>query len=482
MSYPYSSYGWYPVPEEVQASEPTGNPPLDSQTGRQDFQLDRMGFWGGFYPNGGTRNNPCGFPGYGALYHGTPITYRFMRKHPRIAQVRGQVWNTILSGEWSWEVKEGTPENQVELIKDMFEAQRRCVVNNSLYSLDYGVAMFEKVWEVRDGRYWLKESKPMSIDTTKILIDKDSGDFAGLRYGPQQSELDVRKCWKVTYGSEAGEHYGQSRLENIRETAWRDWLDAATELWLLSHKISGILPIITAPAGNFKDPDGNKHSWKANALETLKRLRDGCGVYFPSLSIPDNRSADNVAMAKVSLINIDVKDFGNHAPAIAGILERMAANEDLMFAGYLRSSRTGMQSKHGSRADAQEHTDTDTTDCEMIDGLIAEAFNEQVVDDVLVLNFGESARGTVKVTPGKLRDVHREMDMLILKGILDDPDMRPQFLEQVDIDAITQRRGIPSVGGKPIILEAVPADVTAETLTDSGGGDGEDESSTETKD
>ncbi len=468
----YTTFGnwWYGKrrPEEV-ASTPvtTGKPDITADSGRQDVGIPNL--IGLPCPNGNNRNNPCGFPGYGSLYLGDYPVYRFMRRHPRIAQVRAQVFNSILAGDWSFEVRKGTPEAQADLIKDMLGPQRLCTVKDTLYGLDYGWVGFEKVWEVKEGRYWMTYSKPLSVDRTNIMVEKDTGEFVGIRYAPGENGwLDRLKCWKWTYGGEAGEHYGQSRLENIRETAWRDWLDAATDLWRLSTKVSGILPILMTPAGSFKDSSGATHTWSDTGRQIIQALVAGQGAHIQSLALSGttvNERAiitdQNIALAKASLVSLDVKDFGNQAPAIEGILKRMEHNEDLMFAGYHRSSRTGMQSKSGSRADSEQHTDTDTTDCELIDALIAEAFNIGVVDDVLVLNFGESARGAVKVKAAKLRDAHRELDQLVIeKGILVDPALRMQFVTQLDNDAIVDRRGLPTKDGEPMVLEKVePAPV-----------------------
>jgi hypothetical protein len=171
--------------------------------------------------------------------------------------------------------------------------------------------------------------------------------------------------------------------------------------------------------------------------------------------VPDNRTAENVALAKISLIDIKVLDLGDQGPQIMAKLEEMNHWEDLMFAGYLRSPRTGMQSEHGSRADSQQHTDTDLNDLELMDAKIARAFNQQVVDDVLVINFGEKARGAVWPVPAKMRDEHRETDYKILDAILADPMLRPAYIAQLDNDAITERRGIPKAAGKMIVLEDI---------------------------
>jgi hypothetical protein len=374
-----------------------------------------------------------------------------------------QVMSPIIANAWGWETREGTPDAWVELVRDMLDPHALDIKENALRGgLDYGHAGFEKVWEVRDGRFWLtKPAKPLSVDTTRILVDKATGEFAGLRYGSGDEWLDRRKCWLWTYDGEAGELYGQSRLENLREYAWSRWLDCATHLHRLGEKASGIIPVVKTPAGEFKDSTGATVKWKENANVAINSLARGKGIHFPTLAVPDNRTAENVALAKISLIDISVLDLGDQGGAIMAKLEEMNHWEDLMFAGYLRSPRTGMQSEHGSRADSQQHTDTDLNDLELMDAKIARAFNQQVVDDVLVINFGEKARGAVWAEPAKMRDEHRETDYKILDALLANPDLGTLYLESLDLDAITERRGLPKRDGKMIDLNALDDEIDA---------------------
>jgi hypothetical protein len=164
-----------------------------------------------------------------------------------------------------------------------------------------------------------------------------------------------------------------------------------------------------------------------------------------------------LGLIKASAVRLDVIDFGTNSPAIAALLERMRHDEELMFAGYFQSPRTGMATQGGTKADAQQHTDTATVSAENLAAAIAGAVNRQIVDDILTLNFGPDAKGSVWVTPGKLTDANLAIDTMILKAVLDNTDgLGTDYLEQVDVDSITDRRGIPH--DSPIVLEAVESD------------------------
>jgi hypothetical protein len=181
-------------------------------------------------------------------------------------------------------------------------------------------------------------------------------------------------------------------------------------------------------------------------------------VWIPAGAVPEIRTKEEIDLAKIPLVSIDVKDFGNHSEAIGGLMQRLQLAQSNMFSGYHRSPRTGQESKFGSRADAEEHTDTDTGDVELIDGEMCDAFNQQVVDDLLVVNFGERARGAVFFVPGKLRDEHLTIDHKLIDGVLNNPETSTSFHEQVDYDAVAVRRGIPKRDGKPIVVKAVLSD------------------------
>jgi hypothetical protein len=445
-------------------------PAVGSQTPRQDLNVVTMS--GTPFANGNKVNNPCGFPGYGGLYDGSYPVYRFMIRHPRLAHVRRKVFGKILANQWGWVVKNGTPENVANYARDTLTRLRRPYLVHALRSLDFGQVTFEKVWDVIEGRWVITDLKPLSVDTTVLAVD-EGGRFAGVYPDGKNSKLfNRRKSVHVVYDPEGWDVFGNSRLENIRETAWRDWLDCATQLMYLSYKISGKLAVILAPAGKFIAPDGvTQIDWREQAIAAGKAIADPRAnnvVYMPTMAIPDNRSKENIDLAKIPIVSIDVKDFGSHGEAVGKFLERLAWNEDLMYAGYYQSSRSGMQSKHGSRADSESQTEDDVTDPEITEGEEAEAYNEQIVDDSIVLNFGPKWREHVRAVPASMRDKYAQGDWKILDAVLLDDYLRPELVEKLGtgIDAIVRRRGIAVEGDEPIKLTNTntpdPSDETPE--------------------
>jgi hypothetical protein len=463
---PISSVPALPATAPVSPDRQPGKPELGEQTEAQLPLANWATALGGLSRNGPNCDaNPCGFPWYGSLYLGTYDTYRWMLEHPIIQHARSQAFDPIRSASLGYEAKRGVTKKRIDFVRDNVEPLWSEYINDVLRAVDYGWAGFEKVWEVVKGDYVLRALKALRVDTTQILIDKDNGAFAGLRYGGTDDWLGLKKCALFTYDREFGNLYGRSRLENMRSTAWRDWLDAATDLMRLTDKISGVMPVVYTPPGSFKTPDGSTVKWSDNARTILQAAKRAIGVHLTHLGAQSPAAGlqnfeQLLALIKASAVRLDVIDFGANSPAIASILDRMKHDEESMFAGYFQSPRTGMATTGGTKADAQQHTDTATLNGENLSGQIVGAFNRSVVDDLLELKYGPDARGSVWCKPGKLTDANLAIDNKVLDAILADPDLRMEYIPQIDVDAITERRGIPKRDGNEIVLEAVPSDTT----------------------
>lgn len=119
-----------------------------------------------------------------------PINYKFdwynrvrrMRTDPTIALIRDLVLGPIISAGWSVGHKSSAPKGAVELITDKFLNLRNYIVEHTITGLmDFGWQTFEKVWSIDDdGDAVLDKVKPLLQDTTKILVNKKTGEYAGI--------------------------------------------------------------------------------------------------------------------------------------------------------------------------------------------------------------------------------------------------------------------------------------------------------------
>jgi hypothetical protein len=239
------------------------------------------------FGNGGCVGNPCGFPAYDKGYGRTYWTYDWMLRHPIVQLVREIRTAPIKASYWQYKpADKSVAKARVDFIEKMFDPIRAQSISEILDGPDYGWAPFEPIWDNAGGETRLLELKALEQRITSVLTDK-KGRFTGLQQGNEQDALAVDsagnnatglpapyKAWVYTYRKKKGNIFGLSWLENIRETAWKDWLDCAQQIQKIGAKIAGTQAIIKSP-----------ESKKAASIQLIKDLSNGApGGWVPSLA------------------------------------------------------------------------------------------------------------------------------------------------------------------------------------------------------
>lgn len=433
----------------------------DQHPGDKDYQYGGGSYAFGnlLWANGGTSINPMGFVGYENPYLGTDRVYRFMLKHPVLRLVRAIDIAALAASEWEYGACGGATDEDVAMVEeDLNRIRIRLLCDFQARGRDHGWAGGEPRWKSAGGRFKLDSVYPLLPEITTIL-KTEFGEFAGLRNHMRVGEkwsVDLPapyKAWKYTFDSDCGYVYGRSWLENVRETAWKDWLDCAQQLQKLGAKIAGMVCLIISPGGTFPGPPGKDGKptevlYSKAAEDTIKGLANGAaGAWFPSLGLsPDSRgSLDALKVMKEllgkSLTTMEIQDFGSTTPAIVGLLERMRHDEELMFAGGLRSARTGLEGKHGTKAEAGVHTDTGTTVAE-IDNIDFAQQCQPLADAIITLNRGESYQGRVEIRADSLIDRIAPILKAFMLAALNDPTFVEEFSNSVDITDALKKLGM----------------------------------------
>ena len=423
---------------------------------------------GMLFAPGGSFLNPLGFAGWGNPYFGNELTYRLMLQHPVIRLVRSITVGIIAANTWEYEIVEGREkfitEKQVKETGQILDGLRpRLMADFFARGRDYGWASGELIWKYADGQYELVRVKPLLNEVTKIIRDGNGNPIAIRNEVSQNGEPFVDlpmpyKAWKFTYDSEAGYVYGRSWLENFRSTAWIDWMDAMQQISKIGSKISGVITIIRSPAGTFPgppDPTTGKPttvSYRQNAIDTIEALANGAaGAWFPSLGLlPDAKGNIDamkvlVELAGKSLTDVSVEDFSGNSQAIGPLLDRVRHAEENMFAGGLRSPRVGMETKHGQKADAEEHTDTGTLNAEVDDREFALEC-QPLADALNAVRYGERTIGAMRIKPPSLVDRKAQVMKAVMLSLNNDPSIAHESCGTLDMDKIYKALGLPLKG------------------------------------
>ncbi len=377
---------------------------------------------------------------------GEIATYRMMSAHPTIALAISMVKAPIVSNAWTLHSRDASvPAEWPSLVAAQINPLLRDLKRDALRALEFGFYAFEKIWVEHDGRLELARLKPLLPDPgwTEILVDGGGG-FAGVRAVGRDGrtvDLPPRKSCLFSNDAEAGNLLGKSRHENVRRR-WNEWELVAAKAARYQTKVANILTQIHYPDGTSKDAAGadRPNYWLAQTLAAS--IADGKTIAVPNFFHNSSDPRLSAELAGKSAWIIDFKDSGG-ADHAGGFIDYLRYLDALLFRGWLRPERTGLESQHGTRSDAQTHTDSAVLDCEMIEAELFGQINRQIIDDILVLNFGAAAAGSVYAEPAPIADDKAQVNRDILARILATPAGFEAFARYADIGAALQQLGVP---------------------------------------
>jgi len=375
---------------------------------------------------------------------GTYELYRRISAHPTNALARGIVYGPIVAGSWRWARRSNdVPTAWATFISETLNPLRQRLLCDGLKALEFGWAGFEKIWTLRDGRMVIDRLKPLLWDYTSILAD-EHGNVRGLCNQPAGKpavNLLEGKYFLYCHDGEAGNPYGRSRHENIRQT-WSESEQIRQRLAQYMRKVAGIVVQLHYPEGTSRDAAGADRPNQWLAQQVLDAVSSGKSVMFPNgfASSSDLRMAYELAGKSQWQLSSFDPGGADHAAGMRAVLEYYDA---LIFRGWLRPERTGLEAQHGSKADAVAHTDTATLDCQLIDRDFADAVNRGVVDDMLAANFGQAARGAVYIDPAPIADDQVQVLQAIMAAAMGNGDMASTLLGRIDVGQVLRQLGIP---------------------------------------
>ncbi|MBN2024943.1 MAG: hypothetical protein JW809_19355 [Pirellulales bacterium] len=361
-------------------------------------------------------------------------TYRKMRKHPTVAMGRALAAAPILAGQWAVESDNDAPEAWDRLVKDQVVNRRHEIVEHAVTgSTDYGFAPFEKVWVYTREGLRLAKVKGLLQDPTRLLGDPRSGSLAGLRQ--KDVVLGLDKAMVLSFRVEGTNWYGQALLENVRDP-WNDWMECNAGARRYDAKVAGALYVVKYPLGKSPDERGAERDNLELAQEILAALQSSGSVCIPNQSqdIPTGPAESNEW--KIELL----QDSGGRQPTFRDRLEYL---DKLIARGLLLPERAFMEGSHGTLAEAEAHEDVALVNAELTHQSIVRQVNEQLVDPLLTYNYGEAARGKVRLTPAPLSDKTLSFLREVYRAFLTNPSGFLEEYAQIDTDALKDKLGVP---------------------------------------
>ena len=333
---------------------------------------------------------------------GTYAAYRKLRTDPTVALGRGLLVAGILAGSWSVESQKGTPPAVVEFVKTLLPLREDIMRTAVGYGrVDFGWMPYEKIFEIANGRTVLR-LKPLLHDITTVLIAAN-GNFSGYRQRTTGSPIDIplEKCLHIAFDVEGSNHYGVPLLENVRaiQTSWND-CDAGAKRY--DKKIAGSHWVVHYPPGT-SEIDGETVENADVARQLLLALESSGSMSLPSTTAEYVQELNDAAVAK--LYQWDVKLISDTSSRQPEFGDRLKYLDSLKIRGLILPERSMLEGTHGTLAEAETHVNMAVRHMQGIDKSITRQVNEQIVQQLVVLNFGEGARHKAWLTAAPLVDM-----------------------------------------------------------------------------
>lgn len=373
---------------------------------------------------------------------GTYKQLREIRKDPTIILARALLISCVQSGSWNIETDEDVSDDVKEFIEHILPLRDDYIYNVVAFGkVDYGWMGFEKIFKVNKGRIEIEYLKPLLHDITNILVTKN-GHFNGYRQQNIISAMAVdlfpEKCLHTAFDVEAGNFYGIPLLENIRKSC-NDWVDCNEGAKRYDKKLAGTHWVIYYPPG-LATIDGESVKNDVTAGKILDALQSSGSVAIPTTVIEviqelNTKEAATVYAWKVELL----EDSGTKQESFGARLKYLDSQK---VRGLLMPERSLLEGQFGTKAEAGEHISLMLNNLESIDRQITRMTNEQLVNQLVLLNFGQEMVGRVRLVSAPLVDEQIGFLRELYKS-KSDPN--------IDLSALKERLDIPEQEGGSVI-------------------------------
>lgn len=385
---------------------------------------------------------------------------RAMRRDPTINLARLLSIAPALAAGWSYEDTDDAPEGAREWIEKELEQFRLHLIQTGMFGcIDFGWQSYEKVFEYRpesdggDGKIHIKKLKPLLPDLTHIRVDQKNGEFIGLQQFQNFADIEKNSIVNLNLNEsllyyidyEGTNWYGNS-VTRIAEMPHRFAMATNHAALKYDLKIAGSHWVVSYPIGSSPfGPAGVETDNLIIANAIIQKLESSGAVAIPTMvaSYVDDLNSVGGQFAsekrdwRVEIMSDNSAGAGSFDP-------RLRYLDSLKFRAYGLPERSGMEGQFGTKAEAGEHIDFALTHVETRHQFFCQHTNEQVVDHLLVLNWGRKAKGTVHVKPAPLTDASLAFLRQVYLKLLDLPSTEPQEVNAVDFKSLKKKLKIPT--------------------------------------
>lgn len=377
--------------------------------------------------------------------------YREMREDPTINFARRLIVAPLVKAGWSIECTEHAPEGAKELVEEILDPVRIPLVKQMLEGcIDFGWQPFELVWETQeDGTQQVKKFKALLQDITWILVDEKTGAFEGLEQDGPEGEITLSSVETlcVALDVEGTDWYGYPTMRTA-ETPYDTGKAVAEQSLKYDKKIAGVRLKVEYPVG--KTMYNGILTDNYEIARKLEAALEGSGL----IAIPKDRTPygtgedDETGKWVVEFMSDDSNARGQFT-------ESDRRQDALKVRAFGLPERSVLEGEFGTKAESEAHAVFAIVGMELNYELLLIQLNWHIVNRIVRMNYGPGYDGTVYIKPAPLSDAAKAFLQELYQVMLANPDAGLIEQNEIDIESIRDRVGVPT-REKESILEPEP--------------------------
>lgn len=363
---------------------------------------------------------------------------RTMRRHPTVKIVRMLSNACMALAKWSTETKNDAPDGAQEVVDDVRAMQSHILISALPGMFDFGWQPYEKIlrFDMECGRTKLRKLKPLLQDHTRVMIDRNTGAYAGLTN--QSKFLAVSNSLLLNQDVEGTYWYGESDMSAI-ETAYDRWVVTDRSNVQYDRKISGAHWIIHYPEGVSTYNGVSTDNFQI-AQGFIKALEGSGSIAVPSTVLQATKDLNDANNEEAWRIELEAA----MGTAQADFSSRMQYLDALMVRGGGFPERSILEGQYGTKAEAGEHADFAIARMDFRNRNLVDLLNWHLVNPLLRLNCGPKCNDKAFLTVAPIADDKKELLKAIFMALMSNPGTTSAIVNNLDIEAIRDQLQIPS--------------------------------------
>jgi hypothetical protein len=324
-------------------------------------------------------------------------------------------------------------QTQWDSIKDFLKA--RVLLDCQMF----GWSSYEKVFEYKDGYITIKDTKHLLPEITTILINVNTGEVAGIKqpvvglaFAPSTGlpiELPPSRAMLFSWRPSGSQWFGESEIERVRGT-YNDFMDANEGAKRYDRFIAGSHWIVHYPRGTSLASDGVTQVDNGQNAQTILNALESSGmVAIPQENIDSMNSVLNAKGWEIELAS-------DSSPRQPAFIERLKYFDTLFARGMGVPEKAILEGSVGTQSMSTVHANLAIVIMECKHKWLINNVNLQLINELVLLNFGKEMVGKIRLVAAPMIDEKREWLQSVYTKLLDDPNTRMEVDRNQLMDAL----------------------------------------------